>query len=141
MKGKQMKTPMKQSGGIRLLTPLAAVVIGGLLLGLTGCSTNRQQTKGTPEESGFLGDYSQMQKGLAGHADLYYERANVDWAKYTKVWIQPVELWKSDDPGSPMNKISPENQQTLIDLFHTALYNSLSTNYTIVDHGGPDVLV
>jgi hypothetical protein len=129
------------SGGFRLLKPLAGVVIGGLLLGLTGCSTTRQQTRGTPEESGFLGDYSQMQAGLAGYARLYYERPNVDWAKYTKVWIQPVELWRSEDPGSPMNKISPENQQTLIDLFHTTLYNSLSTNFTVVDHGGPDVLI
>jgi hypothetical protein len=128
-------------GGLHFFKPLAGVVIGGLLLGLTGCSTTRQQTRGTPEESGFLGDYSQMQAGLAGHARLYFERPNVDWAKYTKVWIQPVELWRSEDPGSPMSQISPENQQTLIDLFHTALYNSLSTNFTVVDHGGPDVLI
>lgn len=138
-----MNTAMKtnRQGGFRLFKPLAGVVIGGLLLGLTGCSTTRQQTKGTPEESGFLGDYSQMQKGLADHANLYYERPNVNWAKYTKVWIEPIELWKSDDPDSPMGKISPENQQTLIDLLNTSLVNALSTNYTMVDHGGPDVLI
>lgn len=136
-----MKKQLKQRGGIRLLTPLAAVVIGGLLVGLTGCSTTRQQTKGTPEESGFLGDYSMMQKGLADRANLYYQKPNVDWAKYTKIWIEPIELWKSDDPDSPMGKISPDNQQKLIDLFNTALVNALSTNFTMVDHGGPDVLI
>ncbi len=136
-----MKTQMNQPGGFRLFKPLAAVVLGGLLIGLTGCSTTRQQTSGTPEPSGFLGDYSQLQPGLAGRANLYYEAPNVDWAKYTKIWIQPIEIWKSDDPDSPMNKISTEDQQRLADLLNTELYNALSTNYTMVDHGGPDVLI
>jgi Protein of unknown function (DUF3313) len=141
MKGKQMKTQMKQPSGSRLLTPLAGVVIGGLLLGLTGCSTTRQQTRGTPEVSGFLGDYSQMQQGVKGRANLYYQKPGVDWTKYTKVWVQPIELWKSDDPDSKMGRISPDNQQTLIDLLNTALVNALSTNFTMVNQGGPDVLI
>jgi hypothetical protein len=128
-------------GDFRRFKVLTAVLVCGLLLGLAGCSTTRQQTKGIPENSGFLGDYSQMQAGLPGRANLYYEAPNVNWAKYTKIWIKPVELWNSGDPDSPMGKISPENQQTLIDLFHTALFNALSTNYTIVDSGGPDVLI
>jgi hypothetical protein len=127
--------------GFRLFKPLSGFVIGGLLLGLTGCSTTRQQTTWTPEPSGFLGDYSQMQAGLADRANLYYQAPDVDWSKYTKIWIKPIEIWKSDDPGSPMNRISPENQQRLADLFNTELYNALSTNYTMVDHGGPDVLI
>jgi hypothetical protein len=127
--------------GFRLFKPLAGVVIGGLLLGLVGCSTTRQQTKGTPETSGFLVDYSLLQAGIADRANLYYENPAVDWSKYTKVWIKPIELWNSGDPDSPMGKISPDNQQKLIDLFQTALYNALSTNYTMVDAGGPDVLI
>src|ERR1017187_87285 len=131
---------MNDSGN-RRLKALSGLLIAGLLLGLTGCSTTRQQTKGTSEPSGFLGDYSEMQKGLKDRADLYYMKPGVDWAKYTKIWIKPIELWHSLDPGSPMGKISPENQQTLIDLLHTALNTALSTNYTMVDQGGPDVLV
>jgi hypothetical protein len=137
-----MKTSItNEISGNRGLKFLSGILMGGLLLGLTACSTTRQQTRGTIEPSGFLGDYSQMQTNLDGYANLYYERANVNWAKYTKIWIKPIELWKSDDPESPMGKISPENQQKLIDLFHTALYNTLSTNYTMVDQGGPDVLI
>ena len=136
-----MKTNITKSGGFRLCQPLAAVLLGSLLLGATGCSTTRQQTKGTVEPSGFLGDYSQLQPGLKGRANLYYQKPNVDWAKYTKVWIKPVELWNSGDPDSPMGKISPENQQTLIDLTHTALNNALAKNFTMVSSGGPDVLI
>jgi len=134
-------TTTNQPSGFRLFKPLSGVLIGGLLLGLTGCATTRQQSKGTPEVSGFLGDYSQLHEGTNGQAKLVYWAPDVNWAKYTKVWIKPIELWKADDPDSPMNKISPENQQHLIDLLNTALYNALSTNFMIVDSGGPDVLI
>jgi hypothetical protein len=132
-----MKTTMTITKNTGLLAAIAAVA----MLGITGCSTTRQQTKGTIEPSGFLGDYSQMQEGLADRANMYYQKPNVDWAKYTKVWIKPIELWNSGDPDSPMGKISPENQQALIDLLNTSLNNTLSKNYTMVDSGGPDVLV
>jgi hypothetical protein len=132
---------MNKTSGARRLKLLTGVLAAGLLLGLTACSTTRQQTKGTIEPSGFLGDYSQLHEGTNGQARLVYWAPDVNWAKYTKIWIKPVELWKSDDPDSTMGKISPENQQKLIDLFHTAMFNVLSTNYTILDHGGPDVLI
>src|SRR5450755_2149089 len=131
-----MKTTMTITKNTGLLAAVAAVAI----IGLAGCSTTRQQTKGTIEPSGFLGDYSQMQEGLADRANMYYQKPNVDWAKYTKVWIKPIELWNSGDPDSPMGKISPENQQALIDLLNTSLVNAL-TNYTMLDSGGPDVLI
>jgi hypothetical protein len=120
---------------------MAAVLIGGLLLGATACSTTRQQTKGTVEPSGFLGDYSMMQKGLKDRANLYYMKPDVNWNQYTKIWIKPVELWDSGDPDSPMGKVSPESRQTLIDLLNTALNTALSKDFTMVDHGGADVLV
>jgi hypothetical protein len=132
---------MNEKNGDRRLKFLTGILAASLLLGLTGCKTTRQQTRGTPEPSGFLGDYSAMQAGLSDRASLYYEKPDVNWAKYTKIWIKPIELWNSGDPDSPMGRISPENQQTLIDLLHTSLNNALSANYTMVDHGGPDVLV
>ncbi len=120
---------------------LTGLLATGLLLGLAACSTTRQQTKGTSEPSGFLGDYSMMQKGLKDRANLYYMKPDVNWNQYTKIWIKPIELWDSGDPDSPMGKISPESRQTLIDLLNTALNTALSKNFTMVDHGGPDVLV
>ena len=65
----------------------------------------------------------------------------MNWPQYTRVYIEPVELWKSGDTNSPMGKLDQEDQQLLVNYFHTALSNSLSKDYTIVDHAGPGVLV
>ncbi len=121
---------------------LTASLAACLLFGVTACKTTRQVSKESYNEpSGFLGDYAQMWPGTNGQANLVYIKSGVDWAKYTKIWIKPVELWKSDDPESRLGKMSDENRQKLIDLYHTAMYNTLSTNYTMVEQGGPDVLI
>lgn len=113
-----------------------------LITGLIGCKTTRQVSKDRYNHpSGFLGDYSLMHKGADGQSNLVYFSPEADWTKYRKIWIQPVELWKSDDPKSPINRISAENRKKLIDLFHTALYNTLSAHYTMVEEGGPDVFI
>jgi hypothetical protein len=132
---------MNETSGARRQKFLTGILAAGLLLSLTACSTTRQQTRGTIEPSGFLGDYSQLHEGTNGQARLVYWAPDVNWAKYTKIWIKPIELWNSGDPDSPMGKISPDNQQHLIDLLHTALNTALCTNYTMVNQGGPDVLV
>ncbi len=123
---------------LRLTAPLLAIT---LLCGLTACKTTRQVTKESYyEPSGFLGDYSQLQPGTNGQARLIYMKPGVQWSKYTKVWVKPIELWRSDDPEAPMGKLTPEDQQILIDLLNTSLANSL-TNYQMVSQGGSDVLV
>jgi hypothetical protein len=130
---------MKLKSTQLLLTAALAVF---LLLSLNSCKTTRQLTKESYNQpSGFLGDYSQMWHGTNGQANLVYFRPGVNWAKYAKIWIKPIEMWMSDDPKSPMNKVSPENRQKLIDLFHTSLYNTLSDSYTMVEKEGPDVLI
>ena len=131
-----MKT-MKQN---RRLPLLAAITIAGaLMLGLTACKSTRQDRSVT--ESGFLGDYSLLTKGTGDQAKMRYIAPNVDWKKYTKVYIEPVELWKSDDATSPLGKLSKENQDLLTSLFYTELNNELQKSYTIVAAPGADTLV
>jgi hypothetical protein len=130
---------MRKTTAHRLIFALLPVF---LITGLNQCKTTRQVSKDHYNHpSGFLGDYSQMQKGTNGQANLVYFSPEADWTRYKKIWIQPVELWKSDDPKSPINRVSPENRKKLIDLFHTALYNTLSAQYTMVEQGGSDVLI
>jgi len=120
----------------KFLTPALAAV---LLLGVAGCKTTRQVSE--DKQSGFLGDYSMLEKGEKGAANFIYINTNANWAKYTKVWIKPLELWKADDPESPIGKIAPDNQQMLLDSFYAAMYEALTNNFEIVDHAGTDVLV
>lgn len=120
---------------------IAGVVLGGLLLGLTACNTTKQVSETPKDFSGFLGDYSQLKKGDGNEANYLYIDQSADWAKYTKIYIKPVELWKSNDPDSSLGKLSKEDQQKLVSFFHTALATALATNFTLVDQAGPDVLV
>jgi len=128
------------TGRHRRLIYLNGILAAGLLLGLAACSTTRQVSKGV-DESGFLSDYAQLQKGKKGQADYVYIDEKADWARYTKLWIKPVELWHVDDPKSELGKLSKENQQRLVDYAHTALHEHLSRDFQIVDGPGPDVLI
>ena len=128
---------ISRSRGLKCLT---GILMGGLLLGLTACSTTHQ-VRGTPEESGFLKDYSLMKPGKGDQAKLIYFAPDVNWAKFTKIYIEPIELWHSEDPDSKLGKLPKDDQQLLINYFHTALSNALSKDYTIVNEAGPDTLV
>lgn len=124
---------------VKLMAGLATVALSlGLL---TACQTTHQVSEKPADFSGFLGDYSMLQKGTDGEANYVYIDKSATWSKYTKVYVKPVELWKSDDPGSPLNKLSPENQQLLVNLFMTATVDGLKKDFQIVNQPGPDTLV
>ena len=127
---------MKTTTVSKFLTPVLAA---GLLLGVAGCATTRQVSE--DKQSGFLGDYSMLQRGMGAEANYVYISHDVNWAKYTKVWIKRFELWKSDDPEAALGKMSQESQQMLVDTFYAAMHEGLTNNFQIVNHGGPDVLV
>lgn len=127
-----MKTTIKAKV---LTTGLAAC----FLLGLVGCATTRQVRD--EERSGFLGDYSMLRQGVGLEANYVYIDKSVKWAKYTKIWIKPIELWKSDDPEAPLGKLDKASQQLLVEEFYAAFYEALTNNFQIVNHGGPDVLI
>jgi hypothetical protein len=130
---------MNGKSGVRRPKFLSGILAASLLLGLTACFTTHQ-TRGVTE-SGFLKDYSLLKPGTGDEAKLLYIDPAVNWTLYTRVYIEPIELWEGEDKNSPMGKLDTEDQQLLINYFHTALSNSLSKDYRIVDHAGPGVLV
>jgi hypothetical protein len=133
---------MNQASGSRRWKLLTVIVAAGLLLGgLTACRTTKQVSQSPKDFSGFLGDYSMLQKGKGKEVNYLYIDQNADWKKYTKIYIKPIELWKSDEPDSPFGKMSTENQQLLVNYFHTALVDQLEKDFQIVDQPGPDTLV
>lgn len=131
-----------QTNGSNRWKLLTAITTAGLLLGaLTGCNTTKQVSQSEKDFSGFLGDYSQLKKGDGNEANFVYIDDSVNFAKYTKIYIKPIELWKSNDPDSPFGKMSNDNQQELVRMFNTALANTLEKDFQIVNQAGPDTLV
>ncbi len=126
---------MKPSITVKVLVP---VVAAGILLGVAGCATTRQ----VPEDkrSGFLGDYSMLRKGPAGRADYYYIDQKANWAKFTKVWVKPVELWQPSQ-DSALGRMSQESKRALVDFYYAAAVSALTNNFQLVEQSGPDVLV
>ncbi len=134
-------TILNHSGRSRwkLLTGLLAV--GVLAVGLTACRTTKQVSQSRDDFSGFLGDYSKLQAGTGGEVNYLWIDKNADWKKYTKVCIEPVQLWKSEDAESPFGKMSREEQQRLVNLFHTAMAQEIHKDFEIVSQPGPDTIV
>jgi len=126
----------------RAMRLLAGLLAGVLLMGgLSACRTTKQVRQSPSDFSGFLGDYSLLQKGKGKEANYLYINTNANWGKFTKVYIQGVQLWNSDQPDSPLGKMSPDNQQLLVNLYHTALVDGLEKDFTVVDQPGPDTVI
>ncbi len=91
-------TTMNQPGRSRWKFFTGLLVAGLLAAGLTGCNTTKQVSETPKDFSGFLGDYSMLEKGQKGMANYVYFDHAANWSKYTMVYIENVDLWKSNDP-------------------------------------------
>ena len=116
--------------------PLRLAMLGvlALSLALAACSTTRRTR--SVETSGFLGDYSQLEKGEKDQAQLVYLNPKADFSKYDAIMIDSVTLWQS----SETSELSEEDQQMLTDFFYQALHEALSKDFQVVDSPGPRVL-
>lgn len=121
--------------------PWLAGLLTAAVFGVTACQTSPPAPLTPKDFSGFLGDYSRLVRGNENEASFIYIDTAVSFAKYSKVFLQPVELWKSTAPDSLLSRLSPQSQQMLVSYFHTALFQALEKSYQIVNYAGPDVLV
>jgi Protein of unknown function (DUF3313) len=117
---------------------MASILAVGLL---TACRTTHQISDNPEDFSGFLGDYSQLHESNGDEANYIYIDKSLNAAKYTKIYIKPIELWNSDQPDSKLGKVSPKDQELLVSLFYTAIIEAVGNEFQIVDHPGPDTLV
>jgi hypothetical protein len=118
-----------------------------LVLVLSSCATTVENTPEAakamesggplpPAVTGFFGsDASKLAAGPEGGAALSYVNQNVQWSKYTKIQLKPVEFWAAAN-----SKVSASDQQMLTAYFYNKLTEDLGKNFTLVDQPGPDVL-
>lgn len=111
---------------------LAFLVAVPLVVG--GCAATRGR-RGEPEESGFLRNYSQLQKNPDYPAALVYIKPDVKWANYNSVQIDSAGLWVNEDTS-----ISEEDQKQLTDDLYTALHTELSKYFVVTNQPGPNTL-
>ncbi len=128
---------------------LPLLVLTALLA--AGCATTPAPDSGSTDyrtllpgssvhASGFLGDYARMQK-VPGQLDTWqWVKPGVDWKRYTKIYLPPVEVWinpRAEYPG-----IQPEIYKQMTDQFRAAVSKSFRAGgYEVVDRAGPGVLV
>jgi len=108
-----------------------------VLLAMTACATTQQAN--TVATSGFLDDYSILQKGAGDNeALLRYVNPIADWKKYTKVMIDPVQLWMGK--SSSLRFIPREDRIRLASVLFGKIRDGLLADYQVVREPGPHVM-
>lgn len=113
------------------------LAIGACVALTAACGTTQQATVSQAEiKCGFLGSAcSQLRPGAEGQVALRYVNPAAKWTQYSKVMIEPVTFW-----GDEASKVSPEDQQRLVNFLYNALNQELSTQFQVVEQPGPDVM-
>lgn len=112
---------------------LAPLLLSALLLG--GCAAGGMKTV---EQSGFLGDYSQLQPGGKDRVALLYIKPGANLRSYDKIMFDRVMVMLSDD--AEYRAIDPALLKELTDYYQQALFNAVKDGYQVVDQPGPGVL-
>jgi len=108
---------------------MAATAIVGLL---AACADEPTRRVGNARASGFLSDYSILQKRQEGEAVLAYRNLATSGGKYDKGPLEPVTVWLAGD--SSLKKVEPAQRQQLADASHATL-NNQSSRHARRSHG------
>jgi hypothetical protein len=106
-----------------------------LVCTLVACAASRGR-RGDAPESGFLGDYSQLESLDEWPAKEVYFNPDVEWARYNTIELDSVTLWTDKSTS----KLSETDQQMLTDTLFTALHEQLSKYFEMSDQPGPDAI-
>lgn len=116
--------------------PLLLLLLAAIAVGLfSGCASSTKYA----EQSGFLGDYSELRDGGKDEARYVYINPSADFAKYTKVKLAPVTVWRSET--SQLNEVASAEIKELSDHLYSSVHAALSEDYQIVDSNGADVML
>lgn len=108
------------------------VCLGLLVALMAGCAATRAPA------SGFLGDYSNFQPDPQDKSMLFYEKPGVDWARYTRLMIDPVVIYYN--PEAKYRQIQPDELKKLTDCFRDTVIDEVQSSYPVVNEPSSDVL-
>ena len=113
----------------------AIALVLPICLALVACTATRAR-RGTPEESGFLRDYSMLEHRDDYPASLIYIKPGVAWTKYDRIEIDSVTLWGGEATGS----LKADEKQMLTDTLYKALHDELGRFILLTDQPGPSTV-
>ncbi len=90
------------------------------------------------ETSGFLGDYSQLEKGRGDQAQLIYINSEAHFARYDKMMVDPVVVWSGEQAAT--SDASAEDLQALADSLGASLREQLQLEFELVESPGPGTM-
>jgi hypothetical protein len=111
------------------------IMIPSCAILLTGCASTYQAE---PEQSGFLGDYSLLRKGVEGEASFVYRKYDNDhakWSSYKQILLEPVQIWKGKN-----TELNKEDAEYLAKIAWSRLDEELRKDYTMAGDTGVGVL-
>lgn len=104
---------------------------------LIGCGAKQSRRV---EQSGFLGDYSQLTEKKENEALYVYVNPNADCKKYSKVLLEPTTLWAISE-DSPLAALDEEDQNMLVSRSGGMIFDVMQrAGFKIVGEPGSDVI-
>jgi hypothetical protein len=101
-----------------------------LTIALIGCSASGMKNV---EQSGFLGDYSQLKPGSDDQAALVYLKPGTDFKPYSKIMFERVAVTLA--PSSESREIDPTILKELTDYYQNALVEAVKDGYELFLQG------
>jgi hypothetical protein len=93
---------------------------------------------GAEKYSGFLENYPAFEPDADRKGALVYRKTGLDLKPYSKIMIDPIEIWIA--PDSKYKGIKPDDMKILADTFRQTIVDALEPTYPVVSKPGPDVL-
>ena len=116
---------------MNLCSKFAAVGLSLAVL-LCGCSATKPKGTEGPESK------VPLQASEEFPHSLIYKKPGVDYKKYTKFMIEPVEIYQGKD--AQFKKVSESDKQMMAEFIRSEFTRALKQGYEIVDQPGPGVL-
>jgi len=112
-------------------------MLAAVLAFAPGCATTDQARR--VSTSGFLGDYSKLEKGTGDQALLRYVNPGAVFSKYDSVIIDPVAVYVNASDGL-IRDVTEEDIEHLSGYLRTTVRNELQQDYKVVETAGPTTL-
>ena len=118
------------------ITIIIMAIFVCLMLIQCGCGKTHQVSK--VNTSGFLGDYSQLEEGSKGEAQLLYISRSANFKAYDKILLEPIRVFA--EQGGKLSKMPREDVQNIINYLDSSIREQLKGDYYFVSRPGLGVM-